>query len=228
MLSCQSEAFRFIKEASHVTAPHALFANAAVLLGWCCRLLQEQQAWMQLLSQYNAMAGTSSAAADAEGQTAPGTASLSPSPPQQSPSTVPTPGPAAAGTPAVGSTPGATAAAAAGTPLAAAGTDGEREQDADAAMPAGLDADAGVGGGAEGPVCAEQQESLLGVQLKVEVLTALVTKMEHLVARAEATARALQVSARCSVLGCCFCNLSVVSFDSCKVCLQGFEKRCSV
>lgn len=46
---------------------------------------------------------------------------------------------------------------------------------------------------ADGPVCAEQQESLLGVQLKVEVLTALVTKMEHLVGRAEATARALQV-----------------------------------
>jgi hypothetical protein len=45
----------------------------------------------------------------------------------------------------------------------------------------------------EGPVCAEQQESLLGVQLKVEVLTALVSKMEHLVGRAEATARALQV-----------------------------------
>lgn len=48
-------------------------------------------------------------------------------------------------------------------------------------------------GGVEGPVCAEQQESVLGVQLKVEVLTALVSKMEHLVGRAEATARALQV-----------------------------------
>jgi hypothetical protein len=47
-----------------------------------------------------------------------------------------------------------------------------------------------------GPVCAEQQESLLGVQLKVEVLTALVSKMEHLVGRAEATARALQVGGR--------------------------------
>lgn len=46
---------------------------------------------------------------------------------------------------------------------------------------------------ADGPVCAEQQDSLLGVQLKVEVLTALVAKMEHLVGRAEATARALQV-----------------------------------
>lgn len=48
-------------------------------------------------------------------------------------------------------------------------------------------------GGVEGPVCAEQQESVLGVQLKVEVLTALVSKMEHLVCRAEAAARALQV-----------------------------------
>lgn len=62
---------------------------------------------------------------------------------------------------------------------------------------------------APGPVCAEQQDSLLGVQLKVEVLTALVAKMEHLVGRAEATARALQVGGASvqvadgqAVLGC--------------------------
>lgn len=65
------------------------------------------------------------------------------------------------------------------------------EQDATAAAAAAV-----AGDGVEGPVCAEQQESLLGVQLKVEVLTALVSKMEHLVSRAEATARALQVGER--------------------------------
>lgn len=62
-------------------------------------------------------------------------------------------------------------------------------------------ADSGEASAADGPVCAQQQESLLGVQLKVEVLTALVSKMEHLVGRAEATARALQVDSTGLLLG---------------------------
>lgn len=201
-----------------------------VVLSWCRRLVQEQQAWVQLLSQYNAMAGSSSAAAGAVGQTAPRSAPLPLSPAQQSPSTAPTPGPAVAGTPAEGSTPAATAAAA-GTPLAAAGAVGEGEQEAAAAVAAGLDADAGAGGDAEGPVCAEQQESLLGVQLKVEVLTALVTKMEHLVARAETTARALQVSTRWATIGCTLCcslrNRGCLCSGCCgQKCIAGFGFCC--
>lgn len=52
------------------------------------------------------------------------------------------------------------------------------------------------------PVSAEQEDALRGVGLKVEVLTALVAKMEHLVSRAEATARTLQVRTAQSRVSC--------------------------
>lgn len=44
-----------------------------------------------------------------------------------------------------------------------------------------------------GPVAAQGESTLRGVSLKVEMLTALVSKMEHLVSSAEAAARSLQV-----------------------------------
>jgi hypothetical protein len=78
----------------------------------------------------------------------------------------------------------------------AAGAEVVVAEEETAAAAAAAPAEAGA---VEGPVCAEQQESVLGVQLKVEVLTALVSKMEHLVGRAEATARALQVGGGCAL-----------------------------
>lgn len=126
-----------------------------------CRLMQEQEAWLQLLAQYNDMASTeppASAAAAAAPATSPDS---SPSTHQQQ-------------QPTGRQTPSLEAAGVEAGPATGAGNGGEE-------------------GGADGPVSAQQQESLLGVELKVEVLTALVSKMEHLVARAETTARALQV-----------------------------------
>jgi len=122
-----------------------------------CRLMQEQEAWLQLLAQYNDMASAAppaSAAAAASPDSSPSTHQ------QQQPTDRQTPS------------------------LEAAGVE---------AGPATGACYGGPEGGADGPVSAQQQESLLGVELKVEVLTALVSKMEHLVARAEATARTLQV-----------------------------------
>lgn len=75
---------------------------------------------------------------------------------------------------------------------AAEGFEQEKEQEADAAAVA----EGASGSPAEspvGPVTAQGESTLRGVSLKVEMLTALVSKMEHLVSSAEAAARSLQV-----------------------------------
>jgi hypothetical protein len=72
---------------------------------------------------------------------------------------------------------------------------------ADATNTMAASAGAAAASPAAGPVSAEQEGVLRGVALKVEVLTALVAKMEHLVSRAEATARSLQVRVCCGGAG---------------------------
>lgn len=162
------------------------------LVHTCCRLLQEQAAWEQLLQHYKAMAGTEEdGAANPEASSA--------------------------------AAPAAADADADATMVAAMEIEGQGDQkqqqqpvegqrhgrqgagaaaadDDPDANPAGVaiaqEELAAAGGGttaAPGPVSYEQESVLRGVQLKVEALTALVAKMEHLVSRAEATARTLQV-----------------------------------
>lgn len=104
-------------------------------------------------------------------------------PPTVADSDAATEGPAGAGASAAAG--GAEAADVGGTP----GTGGPPAAAKETAEPGA----AAQGTAAMGPVCAEQAGKIRGVQLKVEMLVALVAKMEHLVSSAEAAARTLQV-----------------------------------
>jgi hypothetical protein len=148
------------------------------------RLLQEESHWLQLQQQYNAM-HTSAACIPAGTDTA------------------------ATDTDAAEDTAVAAAAAEAAEPadIAEAAPGSPNTTAAGAAAAASGAAAAAVG---DGPVCAQQEAKVRGVQLKVEMLLALVSKMEHLVSSAETAARTLQVRFGTSVWqGCaawCGCS----------------------
>lgn len=137
--------------------------------GVTCRLLEEEAAWLQLRQQYSSMNQDEVAAAAAETPAA-GADNNS----QQAAN-------------ADGGEPAPTADAAAVPTQTAA--DGAEAAGADAAaVQASAAADS-----PPGPVTAQGQNTLRGVSLKVEMVTALVAKMEHLISSAEAAARTLQV-----------------------------------
>jgi hypothetical protein len=127
------------------------------------RLLQEQAAWVQLLQQYDALLAGGGTGQQQEQEQ------------QQDPAE-----PAADAMQVDSAQQEEQEETMEGQEAAAAG-----KPDADAVAPAAA--------ASPGPVSAEQEGVLRGVTLKVEMLTALVAKMEHLVSRAEATARSLQV-----------------------------------
>ncbi|WIA36792.1 hypothetical protein OEZ86_008047 [Tetradesmus obliquus] len=147
------------------------------------KLLQEEAHWLQLQQQYNDMhtaaaAGAPADPAAAEAETAEAEAAGTPrADATAAAAAAPLADSAAADTSNAGA-PAAAAAAAAVAAAAAAGT-------VDAVA-------AGEAAAGDGPVCAQQAVKVRGVQLKVEMLLALVSKMEHLVASAETAARTLQ------------------------------------
>jgi hypothetical protein len=144
------------------------------------RLLQEEAHWLQLQQQYNDMHTTAAGAADAD----------------------------AAGADGVARVAAAAAAEAADSAGVAAAEPGAADKEAATAAAAGTgEAAAVAAAGGDGPVCAQQEAKVRGVQLKVEMLLALVSKMEHLVGSAETAARTLQVSCKrgdgCAALCTC-------------------------
>lgn len=77
-------------------------------------------------------------------------------------------------------------------PTAQAATDGAAVNEV-AGAAEGAEASAAAADSPLGPVTAQGESTLRSVSLKVEMLAALVSKMEHLISSAEAAARTLQV-----------------------------------
>ncbi|KAF6263517.1 hypothetical protein COO60DRAFT_413541 [Scenedesmus sp. NREL 46B-D3] len=161
--------------------PYLVEQQKAALQDKRSKLLQEEAHWLQLQQQYNDMHSTAAEAAAPEGC---------------APASTDAAAAAAAGAEAAGAEGMAAAGAPKATELAGIAAPQRRtadQLDAGAAAAEGAAAAAADGtAGSDGSACARQEAKVRGVQLKLEMLLALVCKMEHLVSSAETAARTLQ------------------------------------